>query len=53
MVSKRGHREDALLQVGGEQGGLDVIAGKPQVVWVRSLVPKEKKSAESAIRLSG
>ena len=37
--SRTGDGEDALVQVGGEHRGLDVVAGEPRVVWVRSLVP--------------
>ena len=47
---ERRHREHALVEIGSEHRGFDVITGESPVVWVRSLVPKEKKSAASAIR---
>jgi hypothetical protein len=45
MLSNGRHPEDALLQVGEKNPASTSSRLKPHVVWVRSLVPKEKNSA--------
>ena len=42
--------EDAVLEVAGKNAASTSSREKPHAIWVRSLVPKEKNSADAAIR---
>jgi len=44
--------EDAFLKVLGQEAALGVIAAEATKVWMRSLVPKEKKPSLPAISLA-